>query len=644
MKKQLLTIASGLLLTLGVNAQSLLIDANFNDGSPAGFTAFDGDKNPRSGLLTNITSWGLIQFTADPTNQFFASFAEYSSGTAAEDWLYSQSIDVPAGGTVTLKWASYAYTDTGSELQVAVSTTGGAPAFANYTVETTITNEAVGAWNTNTLDLSAYAGETVKIAFIHTSNQTQYYFIDNIKLEAILTVDIAIGSLELPSYTTNPNHEVFGYLQNLGLKYVESFDLTWYLNDNLVSTETISDIYVGGLGNVYAFTATNPIALTEYGAHEIRVEVSNPNGTDVEVSLQNNVFTQTINYWSEIPAKRVLFEEGTGTWCGWCPRGAVVLETMLDLFPESFIGVAVHNADPMVVSAHDGAVGGFISGYPGGVWEHQSGTGVSQGIADAEFAARTAILSPFKISSVSAFDSTSRVVTTTVRVTPVINMTGTYKIGGIITEDGVTGTTSGYNQANYYSFQSQNTALVGAGHNWQTQTNPVPAAQMVYDHVSRALFDGGYNGKTGSLPSSMTAGVRYEYTFTNTLAANVNEEEVTLVTFITNPDNSASNASKEKLNTSTSVSISELAGGATFSMYPNPANESITLNVSLENNTSVALDITNMVGAKVYAEQVKLNAGVNTKTINLQSLPNGIYTVSIVSGDVITTQRLVISK
>lgn len=641
MKKQLLTIAAGLFLTVGANAQSLLIDANFNDGGAAGFTAFDGDQNPRSGTLTNITSWGLIYFTSDQSNQFFASFAEYSSGTTAEDWLYSQTIDVPAGGTVGLTWDSYAYTETGSELKVAVSTNGGAPDFANYTVEATITDEAVGTWNNNSLDLSAYAGQSIKIAFIHTSTATQYYFVDNIKLSAVVDVDIAITSLDVPEFTTSPSHNITGTIENLGSKTLTSFDLTWSQNGNVMGTETISGLTVAGLGGEYTFTASTGFSAANYAAYDIEVSVSNINVTDTDASLANNNIEKTINYWSSVPVKRVLFEEGTGTWCGWCPRGAVVLETMLNTFPETFIGVAVHNGDPMTLAAHDAAVGNFISGYPGGVWEHQTGTGVSQGIANTEFASRVTNLSPFDISTVSTYNASTREVTTVVSVTPAMDMTGTFKIGGIIIEDNVTGTSSGYNQRNYYAGGGQG-SLTGAGLNWHNEADPVPASKMVYDHVSRALFDGGYNGKTGSLPATLTAGVTYDYTFTNTLAASVDENEVTIVAFVNTSDNSISNASKEKLNTS--VGVKELSSNVKFSMFPNPANETVTLNVSLANSASVSINITNMVGATVLAEQTNLKAGVNTKTINLQALPNGIYTVNVVSGDVITTERLVISK
>ena len=45
--------------------------------------------------------------------------------------------------------------------------------------------------------------------------------------------------------------------------------------------------------------------------------------------------------------QKVVGEELTGTWCGWCPRGAVALENMRNKYPDTFIGIAVHGGDVM---------------------------------------------------------------------------------------------------------------------------------------------------------------------------------------------------------------------------------------------------------------------------------------------------------
>ena len=46
-------------------------------------------------------------------------------------------------------------------------------------------------------------------------------------------------------------------------------------------------------------------------------------------------------------------EEYTGTWCGWCPRGAVGMAKMQEKYGEKFVGMVYHtdaSKDPMVTT------------------------------------------------------------------------------------------------------------------------------------------------------------------------------------------------------------------------------------------------------------------------------------------------------
>lgn len=46
--------------------------------------------------------------------------------------------------------------------------------------------------------------------------------------------------------------------------------------------------------------------------------------------------------------RRPLYEEFTGTWCGWCPRGAVAIERMRELYGDSFVAVVWHTGDDVM--------------------------------------------------------------------------------------------------------------------------------------------------------------------------------------------------------------------------------------------------------------------------------------------------------
>lgn len=91
----------------------------------------------------------------------------------------------------------------------------------------------------------------------------------------------------------------------------------------------------------------------------------------------------------------------------------------------------------------------------------------------------------------------------------------------------------------------------------------------------------------------------------------------------------------------TVVGIKDLTNNLlSFSIYPNPANESITVstgNLILDNTI---LSITNSIGQLVYTE-----AFVNKQQINISSLPNGIYFVQLNSnGKTVSPKKLIISR
>lgn len=65
------------------------------------------------------------------------------------------------------------------------------------------------------------------------------------------------------------------------------------------------------------------------------------------------------------PNRRMVVEEGTGTWCGWCVRGIVGMHDMAAKYPEQFIGIAVHANDEMQNSVYvTWLTNRGVTGYP----------------------------------------------------------------------------------------------------------------------------------------------------------------------------------------------------------------------------------------------------------------------------------------
>jgi len=118
------------------------------------------------------------------------------------------------------------------------------------------------------------------------------------------------------------------------------------------------------LGEAYDFTHATPINFPEIGTFEVVVTVANVNGGE-DLNPANNTLSKFVGVLPYVPAKKVFAEEATGTWCGWCVRGICFMDYMAETYPETWIGVAVHNGDPMVVPAYDAAIGDIIPQFPG---------------------------------------------------------------------------------------------------------------------------------------------------------------------------------------------------------------------------------------------------------------------------------------
>lgn len=66
--------------------------------------------------------------------------------------------------------------------------------------------------------------------------------------------------------------------------------------------------------------------------------------------------------------KKAILEENTGEWCGWCPEGAVEMESIIANNPDKVVGMAVHDGDPMEVASYNTWQKGLtnVGGFPNG--------------------------------------------------------------------------------------------------------------------------------------------------------------------------------------------------------------------------------------------------------------------------------------
>lgn len=334
-----------------------------------------------------------------------------------------------------------------------------------------------------------------------TSSDNSYYtFIPGSQS----AVDLELEYIDVDEYvhSSNPG-TVTGSVKNLGSNTVTSYSIQWSDGTNNYSQTFSANL---ATGQTQTFSHSNTVVISPGSTATITVTASISNDAD----LSNNVLSTTCSGAAFIPHKVVVTEEATGTWCGWCPRGFVYMDYMQQNYSNDWVGIAVHNSDPMENSTYDNWMGTQISGYPSGLIDRQSGA-VDPVNFESEHLVR---VQEFGVADIDVYPylDLNGLVSMTIYAHFAVPSTANYRLAGVVVENGVTGSSSDYNQVNYYSYQSQNIALTGAGINWQTATNPVPASMMVYDHVGRELL-GGIDGAVGSVPSSVNAGDSVVYTY-----------------------------------------------------------------------------------------------------------------------------------
>lgn len=223
----------------------------------------------------------------------------------------------------------------------------------------------------------------------------------------------------------------------------------------------------------------------------------------------------------------VLVEEGTGTWCQYCPRGDVYAQKLQKDFPGKFAFVSIHFNDPMQYQEYADAMP--FTGLPSGWINRNSITQLLPfETLEQDMQTQLAVQPPASVDVSTEWNDTTRLLTMHVSASFTQNLTGDYRLAAIVIENGVTGTSPGYNQTNAYSG-----GAFGMMGGYENLPNPIPASIVAYNHVARHLA-GGINGDVGSLPVSIVAGETHSHTYNYTLPDLYNKDYVRVIGVLVN--------------------------------------------------------------------------------------------------------------
>lgn len=328
---------------------------SFDGGMPVGTTTLDRDQQTLHFTMVQAgfdqgDSWRV--FTLDG-NSYAASPARHKvakgeTALPADDWMVLPAVRIMAADA-TLEWNAKTIAESieeGCSYEVRISTTGAAPEdFAEAPVFS-LEEESIGKWSTHSVSLAAYAGKEVWIAIVHTSLNREILALDDLRVSG------SPGLYRLDDVTQRYQETETTTIQArfVATSATPITDFTAFCEfEGTTLSERFSAANLSATSDALPITFTVPRRLSpgEELHYSLRVEVED-NSSVEQPAVEGSVLRMSF-----LPERRVVVEEGTGMWCGYCPRGIVAMRQMREKYPDSFIGIAVHYDDVLGTAVAD---------------------------------------------------------------------------------------------------------------------------------------------------------------------------------------------------------------------------------------------------------------------------------------------------
>lgn len=311
-------------------------------------------------------------------------------------------------------------------------------------------------------------------------------------------------------------------LQNNGANAVSSVEVT-------ASVTGMPDVVQNFDFEPLAYGETTVLALTGLKANtaafvDFSMKLTKVNGVECEGSE----YKATVPAYENGFLKKIVAEDATGTWCGWCPGGIEALEYLKTNYPDRAIAIGVHASqsasyrDPMEISEYLKFVNAFVGGFPN-VWYNRTINQTPTQTYDkvCQFVDQVAAFFDFpSYAEVTLEGKSDENGTASVTASAEFSIATTvpHYLSFVVVEDSV----GPYMQTNY--FPRYKIAMNG----WDKKSAKV---STLYNDVAR-YYDS-YPGIKGSLPSSIEANVVNQYSVDLPLS-NVKGNKFRVIALITN--------------------------------------------------------------------------------------------------------------
>lgn len=449
-------------------------------------------------------------------------------------------------------------------------------------------------------------------------------------------LDAALTKVFLPEHVAiGEEIRVSGIVQNVGSHQIISHDVSYTVDGGEEYTELYNDLILQP-NETNEFIHTNKWTANEAGIHIFKVWVGHvDDGTDFTVGDENPTndtlyIPVTVRLGNPSP-KRVLLEEFTGTWCGWCPDGALKIDEILDLYPETIV-LSYHNGskDNMTTEIGDELAKTFYPFNPSAmvdrkVFDDQTTPILQRSLWLTMVEQQLNEFSPLALEINHDYENSTRKLNLEVSLNFSDYPLGKeIRLNVLLVEDSISGGGPGWDQKNFYSNNPDY-----KDHPFYNEPDPIPG--YTHRHVFRESFTGTWGE---SVAQTVYPGESISYTYSRILPVNYDQEKVSVVAFVNYYDEENNilqviNAQEEELLISSGIGDLQKLN---LKLYPNPCYDYAILEYA-GNSELFELDITDCYGQTVRRIKKEYLLTGTKIYLNFSGLPAGCYFLRLKTRD-----------
>ncbi len=684
--------------------QAQALDEDFNQGIPATWKIYDVDGlTPNSGIATLMTAAWVSN--EDGTDTFATSTSYYTPAGTSNDWLVSPPIVLTTGDVLSWRGLAQDpdYPD-GYEVRISVLGDTVPDFLANAALFTTAGENPT--WTNHFVDLDAlgYTNQTVYIAFRNNSSDQFLLHIDDVKVSNVVIPDAALTSVKLVEYTFIPKKQVQPYSFSAVISNAAIGDVTGAHAELLVVNANSQVLFNAFSDTVALITAGNNATVTfpgtftptDTGFYFLQYVLFSDSGdvnalndtltdffvvTDTIYGRDDNNVTGSLGIGAGSSAvgsflgqeyvitTPVALTSVTGAFTA--PTvgdtasftvfsidngvpGAIVAESEMFIFTDSafqvldlsFPNLVVLDVDTYLVAVREysanvtigNSTGKFTAGTawinwptsPFGGWENSETFG-------PQFARAFTIRPNFGPCPVTVDSAYVQQPTCPDALDGLVLIESTSGYGNVTYDwsngdtdsiaeflTGIVYTVTIEDEIGCKSDVNYNLALVA----------PIAINIDVTDAATPTSADGiAIANVTGG-----TAPYTYEWSNDSTASA-VSGLSVGAISVTVTDANGCDNVATDTI--SSGVGILTPASNLNAKIYPNPAANQVFVELTLDNTSDVNITVMNNLG-QVVIRQTESNVQVMNASVNISTLPAGIYLIQVSSDNASSTQKLIV--